>query len=133
MDAVEYVKAHAHMCSSHPCNNCPIGKEIESRNSRSCNEFKRLYPKRCVEIVEDYWKENKPKTNAEWVKEMLEEIGYEVDTTRLKRLCPPTKSTLFVADRNCKGGLRCKECDNGGMNSTRRRKHGKKRQSLKRG
>lgn len=64
-------------------------------------------PEKYLDIIEKWWEENKPETNAEWVKKKLEEIGYEVNLQHLLGGCPPPKSDDFY-DKSC--DYNCDEC-----------------------
>lgn len=107
MDAVEFVKVSKEMCFSLGCKKCPIHK-IKPLGI-TCEYFEKENAEKIVEIVEDWWQKNKPKTNAEHVKEKLEEIGYRVELHVLKRRCPVSNSILFNDNDGC-NKRNCEEC-----------------------
>lgn len=66
-------------------------------------------PEKCLKTIEKWWEENKPETNAEWVKKKLEEIGYKVNINRIKEFCPPHKDSYF-GEPECRDILDCNDC-----------------------
>lgn len=112
MDAVELLKAAEELCTvkCYGCYECPLGKRNNGM-SMSCGDLKREDPQRYVELVEKWWEDNKPITNAEWVKKKLEEIGYHVEISELKHNCPVQLDDAYTTRvTNCMGLIHCNEC-----------------------
>lgn len=112
MDAVKFLNVSMLMCNENisKCKNCLLHGNNNGHNI-GCLTLAKEYPEEVVRIVEKYWEANRPKTNAEWVKEELEKTGYSVNIEVLKEKCPVTRSVFYakLLDK-CPRDKDCTEC-----------------------
>lgn len=108
MDAVEFFKIKNYLCERE-CNKCPLSYEHNGYGC-SCQQYTEDYPEKAVTVIEKWWKENKPMTNAEWVKKKLEEIGYSVELRELKSKCPVRLDCTFTTKSFVCNATCCSKC-----------------------
>lgn len=101
MDAVEYLKAHSKIHEL-LCKDCPLDRRNNGMGC-SCSMLEECYPETAVRIVEDWWKQNKPKTNKEWFKEWLASNGFATENMD-RYTCPPNNRYGKCT------GISCEEC-----------------------
>ena len=102
MDALEFAREFRRMCYNNTpqCNKCPVSGICNT------NHLEELVP-----IVEKWSAEHPIVRNVDYVAELLEKAGFEVDKEYLaKRCCPAHKSITFAQrDRECVT-VTCEEC-----------------------
>ena len=104
MDAVKYLKAKKRMCDLFDCcNGCPLE---DSNTDGWCGEHKR--PEEIVEIVEQWAKENPPRTYLSVLLEKLPNAKLDEYGTP-KKFCP--KDIFKTPDERCAGAI-CSDCWN---------------------
>ena len=112
MEAVEYLKEKVRMCDSiRVCQDCQLG--IENNGERLyCNDFKKKYPEKEVEIVEQWSKENPVKTYLTVLLERFPDVKLGNIVNDLPSFCP---DILFGGKswEGCrKSAIKCAECWN---------------------
>lgn len=116
MEATEFIEAKQTMCDTYTtCEGCPVYEAFrDGKTFYDCDKAFLNHTTKAVALVENWWKENKPKvkTNADWVAEQLTLLGYEADPNVLKFTCPPLKNTHFCQHTysKCTNVNECSNC-----------------------
>ncbi len=108
MKAVDYLKAKGRMTKkcNIGCAECLLDKNYNDKNIE-CVNLEGEYPKKAVEIVEKWAKENPPKT---YLSVLLEKFpNVELSSNEVPILCP---YELFDIDGRTCPGCTCVECWN---------------------
>ncbi len=109
MKAIDYFKEKARMTDDCVmfCKICPLSS-ANNGTRQGCETFQSNHPKKAVEIVEKWAKENPPKTYKDVLLEKLPNV--KIDKGGFPRICV---SELFNTEKYCNDvSINCRDCWN---------------------